>query len=75
MELTELEQQLRDATAEQISILTAPLLQQEQQLVACLKLPQRPAEYLALQCQLQAVVAAEQVIRTLAQRYHSDHRR
>lgn len=76
MELTGLEQQLLvDASEQQVASLTAPLQQHQQQLLARLKVPQRPADYAALQRQLQAVIAAEQVIRTLAKRYHSDHRR
>lgn len=76
MELTGLEQQLLvDASEQQVAILTAPLQQLQQQLVASLRVPQPPADYSALQRQLQAVIAAEQVIRTLAQRYQSDHRR
>lgn len=75
MELTALEQQLlADASEQQVAILIAPLQQLQQQLVAGLRIPQRPAAYSALQRQLQAVIAAEQVIRTLAHRYHSDHR-
>jgi type III secretion system YseE family protein len=74
MELTALEQQLLvDPSEEQVAILTAPLQQYQQQLVTHLRAPQRPTDYSVLQCQLQAVIAAEQVIRILAQRYQSDY--
>lgn len=75
MELTDLEQQLLDDASEQrVAQLTVPLQLAVQQLNQALQQPQLPKTYQALQRQLQAVAAAQQVIQILAQRYRSDHR-